>query len=71
MIELEKAKKYISACGTPEKALIAIDALIESLHRLYPVGFDYHSSRNYQSIIKIKEEIENIKQQLNEKDIRI
>jgi len=60
-IERQKAESFVMACGTPEKALSAIDVLIGELHKSYPTGYDYHSTKNYQSVTSVRTEIEKIK----------
>lgn len=60
-IERQKAEKYVTACGTPEKALAEIDALIDQLQKSYPTAYDYHSSKNYQSVTSVRTEIEKLK----------
>lgn len=61
MTEEEKARRYVLACGSPEKALIAIDILIAELHKSYPKDYDYKITKNYQSVMMVREEIKRIK----------
>ena len=61
MIEKEKAKKYVASIGSKAKALIEMRKFIKELEAQYPTGYDYKSTKNYQSVLRIKEEIERIK----------
>lgn len=56
-----KAETYVIANGTPEKALTEINKFIKELEAQYPTGYDYHSSKNYKSVVAIREEIEKLK----------
>jgi hypothetical protein len=60
-IARKKAERYVLANGTIDDALIEIEIFIKHLERSYPTGYDYHSSRNYQSVVAIKTELEKLK----------
>ena len=60
MTNQEKAKKYVASIGSKAKALIEIRKFIKELEAQYPTGYDYHSTKNYQSVMKIKEEIDKV-----------
>lgn len=61
MTNQEKAKKYVATIGSKAKALIEIRKFIKELEKQYPTGYDYKSTKNYQSVLSIRNEIERTK----------